>query len=211
MQVQQTNRTSFWYLAKALMVVWRRWCRLRRIWRDLFFRIEATASLNAFHCGNGLRIDAPVRIGIRGGALDIGNDVWLGWYAATKQGKGTILLQPRLADSVIAIGAYTQISNNVSIVALEKVSIGTHCLIGEMAWITDCNFHEIEPSKRDAGVGPIKPVNIGDNVWIGSRVMILPGVEIGNNTVIGAGSVVTRSIPSNCLAVGVPAKVIRQI
>ena len=177
----------------------------------MLFRIEATGSLANFDCSDGLRIDVPVTIGTRGGTLKIGNDVWLGWSAATKQGKGTILLQPRLAESVITIGEHTQISNNVSIGALGNISIGAHCLIGEMAWIMDCNFHEIEPSKRGAGVGPIKPVGIGDNVWIGSRVMILPGVVIGNNSVIGAGSIVTKSIPPNCLAVGVPARVIRQI
>jgi acetyltransferase-like isoleucine patch superfamily enzyme len=57
----------------------------------------------------------------------------------------------------------------------------------------------------------IRPIIIGDNVFVGTNVTILPGVTIGNNVVIGAGSVVTRSIPSNCVAAGVPAKPIRSI
>lgn len=56
-----------------------------------------------------------------------------------------------------------------------------------------------------------KPVKLGDRVWIGSGAIICPGVTIGENTIIGAGSVVTRDIPGNCIAAGVPAKVIRSI
>lgn len=211
MQTKKSNRYSFWLFSKLSMVVWRWWCRWRRWWWEGLFRIEATGSLVNFHCGNGLRIDAPIRIGGGRGTLDIGNDVWLGWDRAQKLGKGTILLQPRSTESVITVGACTQMSNNVSIVAMGKISIGAHCLIGDMTQILDCDAHEIEPNKRGAGVGPIEPVSIGDNVWIGSRVLILRGVVIGNNSVIGAGSIVTRSIPPNSLAVGAPAKVVRQI
>ncbi len=58
-------------------------------------------------------------------------------------------------------------------------------------------------------VGPVEPVTIGNNVWLGSRVTVLRGVTIGTNSVVGAGSVVTRSIPANSIAVGAPAKVVR--
>lgn len=210
----QSNKPKgvFWFLAKLSMVIWRHWCRWRRQCWILFFRIEATATLMDIHYGNRVRIDAPVRIGGGKGTLRIGNDVWLGWDAAQKLGKGTILLQPRSAGAVIDVGAHTQMSNNVTIVAMGKISIGEHCLIGDMTSIIDCDFHEIEPDIRGSGgVGPIEPVSIGDNVWVGSRVMILRGVVIGNNSVIGAGSIVTKSIPPNSLAVGIPARVIREI
>ena len=141
--------------------------------------------------------------------MNIGENVWLGWNAAPCQGNGTILLQPRSTEAVISIGSYTQISNNVSIVSMGSISIGEHCLIGDQTQVYDCDFHELEPTKRGTGVGEIEPVSIGDNVWIGSRVIILRGVAIGNNSVIGAGSIVTKSIPPNSLAVGVPAKVVR--
>ena len=61
------------------------------------------------------------------------------------------------------------------------------------------------------GWAQAEPVVIGDDVWIGGNVTVLPGVHIGNNVVIGAGSVVTRDIPGNSLALGVPARVVRQL
>ena len=75
----------------------------------------------------------------------------------------------------------------------------------------DADFHEINPDTRNRSVGLVKPVSVGDNVWIGSRVMILKGASIGDNSIIGAMSLVTSSIPANCVAAGVPAKVIRQL
>lgn len=211
MQSKKSNSVFFGVLAKLFMAFWRRWYLLRRRGWEILFRIEATGILDNFTYGVGVRIDAPIRIGGGKGTLNIGNEVWLGWDSAQKLGRGTILLQPRLAESVITVGAHTQMSNNVTIIAMGEVSIGKNCLIGDMTSIIDCDFHEIDPDERGSGVGPIKPVNIGDNVWIGSRVMILRGVAIGNNSVIGAGSIVTKSIPSNSLAVGVPAKVVRKI
>jgi maltose O-acetyltransferase len=84
-------------------------------------------------------------------------------------------------------------------------------LIGDQVTILDCDFHEISPITRMNGVGPIEPVVIGDNVWLGSRVMVLKGVTIGENSVVAAMSVVTKSIPPNSIAVGNPARVIRSI
>ncbi len=211
MQQKKLNSLFFWILSKLFMAVWRRWHLWKRRWWELLFRIEATGTLDNFRCSKRVRIDAPIRIGGGKGTLNIENNVWLGWDAAQKLGKGTILLQPRLAGSVITVGAHTQMNNNVSIVAMGKISIGEHCLIGDMTSIIDCDFHEIEPDKRGDGVGPIEPVSIGNNVWIGSRVLILRGVAIGDNSVIGAGSIVTKSIPSNSLAVGAPARVVRKI
>ena len=130
---------------------------------------------------------------------------------APRYGRGEILLQPRAEDATISIGSGTIFSNNVSIVAMRSIRIGSDCLIGDLVQIIDCDFHELDPLRRRTSVGRIKPVEIGNNVWLGSRVMVLCGVTIGDNTVIGAGSVVTRSIPANSVAVGVPAKVIRTL
>ena len=69
--------------------------------------------------------------------------------------------------------------------------------------------HPLDPEERTAGKATIRPIKIGSKVWIGGGVTILPGVEIGEGTTIGAGSVVTKSIPSRCVAVGNPCKVIR--
>ena len=72
-------------------------------------------------------------------------------------------------------------------------------------------MHPISLKLRTEGYGYNKPVYIGKNVWIASNVTILPGVHIGDNSVIGAASVVTKDIPANVVAVGSPAKVIREI
>lgn len=206
----QMQKPVFWFTSKLLVAVWRRWSHIRKLAWKILFHIEAIGCLAFFNCGNEVRIEVPVRIDGYG-TLEIGNKVWLGWDTATKMGKGTILLQPCSSKSAVTIGTGTMLSNNVSIVAMGKISIGEHCLIGDMTQILDCDSHELEPSKRFYGMGPIKPVHIGNNVWIGSRALILKGVTIGDNSVIGAGSIVTRSIPPNSLAVGNPAKVVRTL
>ena len=88
------------------------------------------------------------------------------------------------------------------------IEIGDGSLIGHNTTIATLN-HDFNPDKR-ANLHP-SPVKIGKNVWIGSDSTILPGVEIGDCAVIGAGSVVTKNVPANSIAVGSPARVIKQI
>ena len=88
------------------------------------------------------------------------------------------------------------------------IEIGDGSLIGHNTTIATLN-HEFNPAKRQ-NLTP-SPVKIGKNVWIGSDCTILPGVEIGDGAIIGAGSVVTKSIPANTIAVGNPARVIKGI
>ena len=71
--------------------------------------------------------------------------------------------------------------------------------------------HPIEPGLRRKGYQYNKEVHIGNNVWIGANTVVVPGVTIGDNSVIGAGSVVTRDIPANVVAVGSPCRVLREI
>jgi acetyltransferase-like isoleucine patch superfamily enzyme len=109
--------------------------------------------------------------------------------------------------SRISIGDHTFINYGSSITAYKQVKIGRHCLLGHHLLIVDGNEHGIE--QREVAP-PAAPVIIEDHVWIGSHTIILPGVCIGRHAAIGAGSVVTRDIPANCLAVGNPARVVRQ-
>lgn len=88
------------------------------------------------------------------------------------------------------------------------IFIGDHCLIGHNTVIATLN-HGLLPEKRGDLIP--SPVRIGNGVWIGSGCIILPGVTIGNNAVIGAGSVVTKDIPTDMIAVGNPAKILRSI
>lgn len=126
--------------------------------------------------------------------------------------QGVILLcsgEP-LAHPKIHIGTCTYINRNTFLDAIESLKIGNHCAIGPGCYITD-HDHGL-----DLSVPPLeqpmisKPTKIGDRVWIGANVTILKGVTIGNDTVVGAGSVVTKDLPEKVIAVGVPAKVINE-
>jgi maltose O-acetyltransferase len=108
----------------------------------------------------------------------------------------------------ICEGAY--INYGCSIAARHLVRIGPNCRIGTYAMITDNDFHRLEPELRDE-IPESAPVILEENVWLGGRVIVLPGVTIGAGSAIGAGSVVTRDIPPHSLAVGVPARVIKDL
>ncbi len=83
-------------------------------------------------------------------------------------------------------------------------------MIGPNTLITTVG-HPLSPAGRRKHLGIAKPVTIGNDVWIGGNVTILPGVTIGNNVVVGAGAVVTKDLPDNVVAVGVPAKIVKEI
>jgi maltose O-acetyltransferase len=111
---------------------------------------------------------------------------------------------------VLEIGSSTFINYGCSIAANLLVSIGADCSIGTYVNIMDNNFHRLEPDHRYE-MPESQPVILEDNVWLGTRVIVLPGVTIGTGSVVGAGSVVTRDIPPYALAVGCPAKIVRKL
>lgn len=88
------------------------------------------------------------------------------------------------------------------------IFIGDDCLIGHQVVIATLN-HDLAPAHR--GSMRPSPVRIGNNVWIGAHATLLPGVNVGNNSVIAAGAVVSRDVPANTVVAGVPAKIIRTI
>ena len=105
-------------------------------------------------------------------------------------------------------GAVIKIGDNCgfsgcSIVANKNVTIGNNVTVGADTIIGDRDDHS------DLYASEVKPVIIEDDVWIGMHCIILKGVRIGKNTIIGAGSIVTKDIPANCIAAGVPCKVIK--
>ena len=108
------------------------------------------------------------------------------------------------------IGDYFYANFNLVIVDDIDVYIGNHVMIAPNVVIT-ATGHPIHPDVRRDGRQFSLPVHIEDDVWIGAGAIILPGVTIGRNSVIGAGSVVTRDIPPNVVAVGTPCRVLREI
>jgi maltose O-acetyltransferase len=145
------------------------------------------------------------------GHVTIGDDVVFGYRPAVMIGDGAIRLQARGQDARISVEHGTRFSNNVQVFAEQSVTIGARCLIGDAVLILDSDFHDLSAEGRHRLPGKTAPVVIEDNVFIGSRVIILKGVTIGKDSVIGAGSVVIRSIPPGVIAAGNPAKVIRPL
>lgn len=90
------------------------------------------------------------------------------------------------------------------------VKIGDNVMIGPNCHIYTV-FHPIDPDERNKYLLSHKPVTIGNNVWLGGGVTVLPGVTIGDNCVIGAGSLVSKNIPNNTLAFGNPCRIVKQI
>lgn len=114
------------------------------------------------------------------------------------------------SSGTLEIGDRTFINYGTSISANKLVRIGSDCNIGTYVMIMDNSFHHLQPERRQERPES-KPIVLEDNVWLGGRVIVLGGVTIGEGSVVGAGSVVTRDIPSRSLAVGVPARVIREL
>ncbi|MCL4359690.1 acyltransferase [Patescibacteria group bacterium] len=136
-----------------------------------------------------------------------------GWLTIAKNGK-------------ISIGDYTIIGPHTVIQAWERVEIGAYCMISPDVWIQDNNSHSIYAQDRLVSIlgsrdfnrisvrlkrVVCKPITIGNHVWVGRRAVILKGVTIGDRAIVAAGAVVTHDIPSDVIAAGNPAKVVKHI
>lgn len=141
--------------------------------------------------------------------------------------KGTVNIGVFQSPLYLSTYAYIDVRNRDSIIVIEDgvwlnnnaflcsdgagIFIGRNTIAGINLEIVDSDFHNLEPDKRMGYPYKVKPVNIGENVFLGSNVKILKGVTIGNNSVIASGSIVTKDIPENVIAGGNPAKVIRDL
>lgn len=128
-------------------------------------------------------------------------------------------------EGSVSVGDFTLL-NGALVMAEERIEIGSHCLVSWNVGLADSDFHPLPAAQRliDAqALAPFlkdrpprpklrtAPVIIGDNVWIGMNAIILKGVTIGENSVVAAGAVVTKSVPANCVVAGNPAIMMRQL
>ena len=125
----------------------------------------------------------------------------------------TVLIEPNFYCDYgfnIYLGKNFYSNHNLVILDANKVEFGNNVFIGP-----NCGFytsgHPLDYKTRNKGLEYAKPIKVGNNVWFGGNVCVLPGVTIGDNVVIGAGSVVNKDIPSNVVAVGNPCKVVKEI
>jgi acetyltransferase-like isoleucine patch superfamily enzyme len=109
-------------------------------------------------------------------------------------------------NGCLRLGDRVFLNEGVMLFAEREIVIGNDARIGQQVFMLDSDFHPVAPGFETRTA----PIRIGNNVWVGSRALILPGVEIGDHSVVAAGSVVTRSVPPRCVVAGNPAAVIRE-
>jgi len=140
------------------------------------------------------------------GEFVVGDDVVI-------DGKCSFVFAARYTDlPALRIGSHTVIGHNCTFTVGREITVGSHCLIAGDVSMFDSPGHPKNPERRKQGMpadlADVRPVKIGDNVWIGARSIIFPGVEIGDNSVVSMGSVVTSNVPPNSIVAGNPARVI---
>ena len=157
------------------------------------------------------KFNQPTQL-LGGGSIMFGRNVNLGVKPSPHLYSGYGYIDARKENSKIVISDDVWINNNFMIASEgEGIEIGEKTLIGLNVEIADSDFHDLHPQRRMSGVPKTAKVIIGKNVFIGSNVKILKGVNIGDNTVIAHSSVVTKSIPKNVIAGGNPCKVIKNL
>lgn len=161
----------------------------------IIFFLKRIKIKNVSYIGFGLKLFAEKNASITiNGKINIRNHVEL-------QSKGQL-----------NIGTGCGINSFSRIIAFEKITLGNKVSIAQFVSILDHDHsYEIEDEKINLSEYKIKPIRIGNNVWIGDKVTITKGVTIGDNVVIGANSVVTKDIPSNSIAAGIPAEVLKKL
>lgn len=186
------------YVGRASLGAYR---LLHRTWGKLF----SLASAGAFgHFGARTVLQPPVRL-VGEARIAIGNDVWIGagsW------------LQSLGDDGVtLEIGDGARAAGNCVLSAASSVRIGRKVLLARGVYISDHihRYDNVPQAVMDQGLDRVEPVEIADGAWLGENVVVCPGVRIGRGSVVGANSVVTEDIPDYCVAVGAPARVVRQL
>ncbi len=172
--------------------------RLRKAIRNFFLKRRLG------NLGSGSDIAAPLFM-VGGSSISIGNSVWI-WRGARLEAMGPAQSEPK-----IRIGDGCKLHPGLHIGAVERVDIGQGVLMAANVYISDHDHDFSDPFDPVVSNNrlDVAPVEIGDYAWLGEQVMVLKGVKIGERSIIGAGSVVTRDVPPLSIAVGSPARVVR--
>jgi acetyltransferase-like isoleucine patch superfamily enzyme len=178
--------------------------RLARIWK---FRAMSTCERVS---GTPVVLQPVLLLG--DGAIVFGREVEFGWPRSTQFYTGYCHVEASTPESRIELGDGVQINNNAFIKSEGPgIRIGANALLGSNVEILDSDFHDLRPDRRRGGRPRMARVELCENVFVGDGVKILKGVTVGAHSVIGAGSVVTKSIPGGVIAAGNPARVIGEI
>ncbi|MBI5648843.1 MAG: acyltransferase [Chloroflexi bacterium] len=192
---------------------WKAWNELDR-WL-IYPKVRLLFTMNGIQWGHGWRIyGMPIIQKHRQSQMRFGTGLQLRSSVRSNPLCPThpVALTTWKENALLEIGTNFSMTGGV-LCSAERISIGDDVAIGANTTIIDTDFHPLDPLQRkyDSAEAISAPVIIGDEIFIGMHCLILKGVAIGRGSVIGAGSVVTRNIPSYSIAVGNPAKVIRQI
>ncbi|WP_322975331.1 acyltransferase [Aporhodopirellula aestuarii] len=130
-------------------------------------------------------------------------------------GKSSFAFSSKHGGATLVIGDRCFLGHNCAVTVAKEIIIGKDCLIAGGVRITDFDGHPLDADDRRTGqpapIDAVRPVVIGDDVWIGHGAVILKGVRIGNRSVIGARAVVTRDVPEDCVVAGNPARVVKSL
>jgi len=127
-------------------------------------------------------------------------------------GEDTFIRTPFYCDygDGITIGSRTFVNFNCTMLDGATITVGDECLLASGVQLITAT-HPVDPAQRRAALEQALPVSVADGVWLGAGAIVLPGVSIGENTIVGAGAVVTHDLPASVVAYGNPARVAREI
>lgn len=177
------------------------WFKLLKLYVDHFLKPQLDG------LGKNSYIVKPWYIEIFGGPVSIGDNITL-LASSDKRTRLTVWSDKKDIPG-IRIGDHVLISPGVRISLAQDITIGDNCMIASGAYITDSDWHGIYD--RSLPPDTAYPVRLENNVWIGDSAIICKGVTIGENSIVGAGAVVSSDIPANSIAVGNPARVVKTL
>ncbi|MDB5323063.1 MAG: maa 2 [Phycisphaerales bacterium] len=202
--VTGTTKPIFRTLYGAHVLIREGWNWLVRFfWYEPLFRSQCQS------IGTRFRMELlPYIVGT--GRITLGSGVRL-------SGKASMVFSNRngLIDPELSIGDDSFVGHGCNFSVASSVQIGSHCLIAGGAQIQDHDGHPLDAARRSAGepspAEAVRPVVIGNHVWIGAGAVILKGVTIGDRVVVGARAVVTRDVPPDVVVTGNPARIVKHL